>query len=30
MKDTKPLSDKEMLNLKSEFESIGFEVGIGG
>ena len=30
MKDTKPLSDGEMLNLKSEFESIGFKVGIGG
>lgn len=30
MKNTNPLSDDEMLQLKSEFESIGFEVGIGG
>ncbi len=30
MIDTKPLSDDEMLNLKSEFESLGFKVGIGG
>lgn len=30
MKDTQPLPDKEMLKLKSEFESIGFNVGIGG
>ena len=27
---TNPLSDEEMNNLKSEFESIGFQVGIGG
>lgn len=30
MKDTKPLSDKKMLQLKSDFESTGFTVGIGG
>lgn len=30
MKDTKPLSDKYMIQLKSEFESIGFTVNIGG
>ncbi|HAF29929.1 MAG TPA: glycyl-radical enzyme activating protein [Bacteroidales bacterium] len=30
MKDTKPLSNNDMLYLKSEFESIGFKVGIGG
>ena len=30
MKDTKPLSDEYMLKLKSEFESLGFKVGIGG
>jgi pyruvate formate lyase activating enzyme len=30
MTNTEPLSDKEMLQLKSEFESIGFQVGIGG
>lgn len=30
MKDTKPLSDNDMLYLKSEFESLGFKVGIGG
>ena len=30
MKDANPLSDEEMLKLKSEFESIGFNVGIGG
>jgi pyruvate formate lyase activating enzyme len=30
MKDTVPLSDEDMLQLKSEFESIGFKVGIGG
>ncbi len=30
MKDTNPLSDEEMLKLKSEFESLGFKVGIGG
>jgi len=30
MKDTKPLSDEDMLKLKSEFESLGFKVGIGG
>lgn len=28
--DTKPLSDEDMLKLKSDFESIGFKVGIGG
>lgn len=30
MKNINPLSDNEMLQLKSEFEAIGFEVGIGG
>lgn len=30
MKDTKPLSDEDMLNIKSKFESLGFIVGIGG
>jgi len=30
MKNTNALSDKDMLQLKSEFESIGFKVGIGG
>jgi len=30
MKDTNPLSDENMLLLKSEFESIGFKVEIGG
>lgn len=30
MKDTNPLSDEDMLKLKSEFESLGFKVGIGG
>ncbi|MCB2195481.1 MAG: glycyl-radical enzyme activating protein [Bacteroidetes bacterium] len=30
MKDTKPLSDEEMLKIKTEFESVGFKVGIGG
>lgn len=30
MKDTKPLSDEDILKLKLEFESIGFKVGIGG
>ncbi|NOQ27019.1 MAG: glycyl-radical enzyme activating protein [Bacteroidales bacterium] len=30
MKDTSPLSDHEMESLKSEFEEIGFIVGIGG
>lgn len=30
MKDTSPLSDHEMESLKSEFEEIGFKVGIGG
>ena len=30
MKNTKPLSDEDMLHLKSEFESLGFKVGIGG
>lgn len=30
MKNTKPLSDEDMLKLKTEFESLGFKVGIGG
>jgi pyruvate formate lyase activating enzyme len=30
MKNTKPMSDEDMIKLKSEFESIGFKVGIGG
>ncbi len=30
MKGVKPSSDDDMLQLKSEFESIGFKVGIGG
>jgi len=30
MNDTKPLSDKDMQALRSEFESTGFKVGIGG
>lgn len=30
MKDTQTLSDEDMLTLKSEFESIGFKVSIGG
>ncbi|MDD3906883.1 MAG: glycyl-radical enzyme activating protein [Proteiniphilum sp.] len=30
MKGTRPLSDREMLNLKLEFEAIGLKVGIGG
>jgi len=30
MKAAKPLSDEDMLTLKSEFESLGFKVGIGG
>ncbi len=30
MKNTEPLSDVDMLQLKSEFESIGFKVGIDG
>ncbi|MBI9053701.1 MAG: glycyl-radical enzyme activating protein [Bacteroidales bacterium] len=30
MKNAEPLSDDEMQNLKLEFESIGFKVGIGG
>ncbi len=30
MNDADPLSDDEMLQLKTEFESIGFKVGIGG
>lgn len=30
MKDVQPLSDEDMLKLKSEFESVGFIVGIGG
>ena len=30
MEDTKPLSENNMKQLKSEFESIGFKVGIGG
>jgi len=30
MKNTNALSDKDMLQLKTEFESIGFKVGIGG
>lgn len=30
MKDANPLSDEEMLKLKSNFETTGFQVGIGG
>lgn len=30
MKNTEPLSDADMQELKSEFESLGFKVGIGG
>lgn len=30
MKDVNPLSDDKMLQLKSDFETIGFKVGIGG
>lgn len=30
MKNIKPLSDDDMLKLKSEFKSLGFKVGIGG
>lgn len=30
MKNTEALSDEEMLQLKTEFEAIGFQVGIGG
>ena len=30
MKNTQSLSDEDMINLKSEFESIGFKVSIGG
>ncbi|PLX17999.1 MAG: glycyl-radical enzyme activating protein, partial [Marinilabiliales bacterium] len=30
MKDANPITDNEMLELKMEFETIGFEVGIGG